>query len=35
VAPYPSRLEADVREHPPAMVMEAGAKITELTGIAR
>jgi parallel beta-helix repeat protein len=32
---YRSTLEAYFREHPPATVVEAGAKITELTGIAR
>ena len=35
LAPYRSTLEAYFREHPPATVVEAGAKITELTGIAR
>ena len=35
LASYRSTLEAYFREHPPATVVEAGAKITELTGIAR
>jgi hypothetical protein len=35
LTPYRSTREAYVREHPPAPVGEAAAKITELTGIAR
>jgi transposase len=35
LTPYRSTREASVREHPPATVGEAAAKITELTGIAR